>query len=178
MKVTYAGDHEKILLSVEKANQILINEDFYNRVSAHEAFDYTDEKPTDIASWFKLFDGVVIVKLYKSKNPFTRTLAYVSADYPDTVFINSRKLDRDAEEIVNTIIHESIHSLDNSLPNVSFGHGDNSSEGKGNSAPYWIGNLAERLLKGTMALDDDSISNDEIEFVEEEETIDPELIEN
>lgn len=176
MKVIYTGTNEKIIECVSASNVILGNEDLYRRIALHPQFDFTDERPADIAQWFRASEVSITVKLYKSRNPFSSATAYVSPQYPDTVFINSRKLDRSTADIVNTIIHECVHALDESLTGHRFGHGDNDSAGKGNSAPYWIGALAERIIRGSGLEDDSTIHRDELEFVEESETIDEESI--
>jgi len=144
----------------------------------HTDFDYTRETPADISNWIQSSTLNVTVKLHKSNDPDTRTLAYRISRYPNTLFVNSRKLDRDTEDIVNTIIHESVHAVDGSLTDAKFGHGDNSSADKGNSAPYWIGSLAERIARGSGMLDDSTIQDDPIEFIEEDEDIDERLIED
>ncbi len=48
------------------------------------------------------------------------------------------------------MIHENVHAVDNYNEQHRFGHGDNNSNGKRNSAPYWIekleGNMTYRAL--------------------------------
>ncbi len=117
----------------------------------------------------------VIIKLYKGSLG-SPTTAYVDDDYPNTVFLNSRKLDRDISEIVNTIVHECVHAVDAALTNVSFGHGDNNWRGKGNSAPYWIGNLAESILSGEKSVGDKAFFDRLPTVIEESVKIDKSLI--
>lgn len=78
---------------------------------------------------------------------YRKTFAYTDGRFPNTLFLNFKKLDREIEDIAATIIHESIHALDDAEATYTFGHGNNSSAGKDNTAPYWIGNLAYRILK-------------------------------
>jgi hypothetical protein len=88
----------------------------------------------------------LIVKLYKSKNPWSKAYGYFSPAKPDHIFLNTRKLNRSKGSIVSSLIHEMIHYVDDKNKNESYGHGDNSSLGKENTAPYWIDNLAESII--------------------------------
>ncbi|HVG28294.1 MAG TPA: hypothetical protein VM864_01105 [Pyrinomonadaceae bacterium] len=160
-----------------QANDVLGNDDFYKRIAKKADFTYTDESPKDIAGWVKESTLTVTVRLYPGK-PGSTTTAYVSSKYPNTIFLNSRKLGRDTPKIVNTIVHECVHSVDRSLPDARFGHGNNRRRGKQNSAPYWIGSLAERILKGVSSAKDHTIVNDPIRFVKEFEEIDESLIDD
>jgi hypothetical protein len=67
-------------------------------------------------------------------------------NYPNSLFYNSKKLWRNIGSIVNTIVHEYVHSVDGSS-GVDFGHGSQSSAGKNNFAPYWIGNKVEMFYE-------------------------------
>ena len=166
MNVIYLGRVEALHRFVRRANEVLVNTQFYERISKHVDFDYTEEKPGHIAGWIKQSTLTVKVKLYKPKDPDTITTAYVSSNYPNTIFINSYRLNRGTGKLVNTIIHEGVHAVDRSLPGKRFGHGDNRWQGKQNSAPYWIGKLAERIINGVKAEDDHSIVENEIEVME------------
>jgi hypothetical protein len=86
------------------------------------------------------------VKLYKSKNPFSKAYGYFSPSKPDHIFLNTRKLNRSKGSIVSSLIHEMIHYVDDKNKQESYGHGDNSPVGKENTAPYWIDNLAESII--------------------------------
>lgn len=65
------------------------------------------------------------------------------------IILNFKKLDPEIEDIAATIIDESIHTIDDAQETFTFGHGINSSVGKDNTAPYWFGNLAYRILKNS-----------------------------
>ena len=53
--------------------------------------------------------------------------------------------------MINTIVHECVHLADNNdNGKTNFGHGDNKSKGKKNSAPDWIGTLAEQYYQNEM----------------------------
>jgi hypothetical protein len=177
VRVVYSGTRPIVITVVAQANDVLGNNEFYKRIAKKDDFTYTDESPKDIAGWIKESTLTVTVRVYKGK-PGSPTTAYVDPKFPNTIFLNSRKLGRDTPKIVNTIIHECVHTVDRSLTNARFGHGDNRRRGKRNSAPYWIGRLAERILNGVSSAKDHTIVNDPIRFVEEAEEIDESLIED
>ncbi len=45
MKSQYNGNNQTVLSSVVQANDILVSEDFYNRIAAHNDFDYQTKAP-------------------------------------------------------------------------------------------------------------------------------------
>lgn len=73
---------------------------------------------------------------------------------------------QEVKAVANTLIHELIHSLDRKIEDARFGHGGNSSEGKDDSAPNWIGDLAQQMLQNEALVAEDK------PIVEETESID------
>lgn len=145
---TYKGDDQQIKNAIAKAKEILATPGFYDGIRVKKNFTHTSEPASDIADALKKAKLTVRVRGYKGGDD-TRTLAYVDGDFPTTIFINSSKTeDRKVLSITNTLIHETIHILDRSVPEARFGHGGNSSNGKKNSAPYWIGAYASKILSG------------------------------
>jgi len=88
----------------------------------------------------------IVVKTYRSKNPWSSALGYFSPSQPDHIFLNNRKLNRSKGSIVATLIHEMIHFCDYLNEVESYGHGDNSPSGKENTAPFYIDNIAESIV--------------------------------
>ena len=86
------------------------------------------------------------VKTYRSKNPWSSALGYFSPSKPDHIFLNNRKLNRTKGSIVATLIHEMVHYCDFLNEVESYGHGDNSPNGKENTAPFYIDNIAESMV--------------------------------
>ena len=86
------------------------------------------------------------VKLYKSKNPFSKAYGYFTPSKPDHIYLNTRKLNRSRGSIVSSLIHEMIHYCDHKNQFESYGHGNNDPQGKENTAPYWIDNLAQSII--------------------------------
>jgi len=87
-------------------------------------------------------EQVIYVKFYKSRNPFSKAYGYYTKSRPFDVNINTRKINRSTGSFVATLVHEMIHAVDGLDKEYNFGHGDNSSESKDDTAPYWIGSLA------------------------------------
>jgi hypothetical protein len=153
MKVKYNGKNEKLIDSVDFINDLFTLDEFYDEISRHPSFTYDDEgyTPKIVSKILKANESVVMVKTYKSKWRWSKANAYVSPKYKDTLFYNTRKLWRFRVDIINTIVHECVHVADHNDNNkTNFGHGDNKSNGKENSAPYWIGNLAGNYYKNEM----------------------------
>lgn len=146
MEVVYNGKNSKVLDCVDFINDLLKEDLFFDSIDKSHSFTHTEYEPQAISQLIKNDDNKIFIKLYKSKNPFTKANAYVSPNYKNTLFLNTRKLWRKEEDMINTIVHECVHVVDYSENGkIDFGHGDNYSKGKDNSAPYWIGNLAKTM---------------------------------
>lgn len=148
MQVVFFGSNDRVAQAVAAANKLLANDEFFERIRSHDAFSMATASPRQIADLMQGSAARVEVQLYKSRWPLSKALAYEDARYPNTVFLNSRRLDRSTASICATFIHECVHALDSSEPGLRFGHGDNNPNGKENTAPYWIGDLAYELISG------------------------------
>jgi hypothetical protein len=154
MKISFEDDHSGVSSAAKMANDILINATFYNRIKAHNNFDLCTASPSVIADLIQSSNLVFMVNIFYPNVfqaiKYRKTLAFTDPRYPNMLFLNFKKLNREIESIAATIIHEAIHALDDEQVQFTFGHGNNSSVGKENTAPYWIGNLAFKILKGDM----------------------------
>jgi hypothetical protein len=152
MKITFNDEHNNVQHAVQMANSVLANEDFYKRIRQVTKFDLSTSTPAIIADLINNSHLDFKVELFYPSGwraiKYRKTFAYTDGNYPNTLFLNLRKLDREIEDKAATIIHESIHALDDECVEYTFGHGNNSSRGKDNTEPYWIGNLAYQILKG------------------------------
>lgn len=151
MKIIFNDENLNIQQAVQMANSILKNEDFYEKIRQISKFDLSTATPYVIADLIANSNLEFKIELFYPSGwkamKYRKTFAYTDGNYPNTLFLNLKKLDREIEDIAATIIHEGIHALDNECINYTFGHGNNSSIGKDNTAPYWIGNLAYQILK-------------------------------
>lgn len=148
MTITFSGNHVLVREAAALTNQLLQDTAFFEGIRQHDGFDMSTASPIQIADLMQSSNAVVTVELYKSKNPFSKVLAYEDSRYPNMVFLNSRRLKRSVASICNTIVHECVHALDAAEKGLRFGHGDNYAHGKENTAPYWIGDLAEEVISG------------------------------
>jgi len=171
----YEGDSHLINNCVKIANELVLDENFRERIRECE-FDMATcdgvviaEDIRKAAEYRKISLGFpmypasenvgktkhfvdyipvhpIIVKTYRSKNPWSSALGYFSPSQPDHIFLNNRKLNRSKGSIVATLIHEMIHFCDYLNEVDSYGHGDNSPAGKENTAPFYIDNIAESIV--------------------------------
>jgi hypothetical protein len=65
---------------------------------------------------------------------------YLAAYRAGTAFINQNTLEDSTCSLINSLVHEYMH-------HYGYGHGDNSSEGKEGSVPYYFGSRAEELCE-------------------------------
>ncbi len=155
MKIIFKERFPIVEEAVNKVNRLLNNEAFFNGIAACGVFHMSTARPDIIANLMKQSNLEFKVVLFRPSffqvMRYRKTFAFTDERYPDTVFLNVQKLDREVEDIAATIIHESIHALDQSIDAYEFGHGDNSPVGKESTAPYWIGGFAYRMLKGNLS---------------------------
>ena len=85
---------------------------------------------------------------------YSKAIAVAKGD--GKIRLNRFKLNRDVSSIVNTLIHELVHVVDHH-EEWSAGHNGNSPLGKGRTAPYLIGELAEIFYKTGRLLSDEEI---------------------
>ena len=151
MKITFNGEEFVVLQAVLEANAVLKNSEFYEIVAQHDQFDMANISPALIAGLMEASNLQFNVEVFRPTIfnffKYYKTYAYTDGAYPNTLFLNANKLNRQPAEIAATIIHETVHAVNNTT-SYEFGHGDNTSVGKENTAPYWIGNLAYLLLTG------------------------------
>jgi hypothetical protein len=151
VQVTFSEDNEIIMTAVEQANSLLSNEQFYNRIEQKDKFDLSTATPAQVANSIESSNLTFHVEIFYPNFlnfKYRKTLAYTDGRFPNRLFLNFKKLDRSTESIAATIIHETIHAVDDAEHLYTFGHGNNSPVGKENTAPYWIGNLAHQMLTG------------------------------
>lgn len=143
----YKGNIKSIKEATAAANELFYNSHFTDTIAAKESFDMSTAKPSYIATSIRNTSNVKTnVKTYRSRNPWSRAIAYFTANRPNDINLNTRKLNRTKGSIVATLWHERIHQLDNLDPVHYYGHGNNSPRGKQNTAPYWIDNLAQSII--------------------------------
>jgi hypothetical protein len=155
MLVVFKVKLPKVEIATEMANALLVNSEFIQKIRDKDSFDMSTASPQVIADLIEASRLEMEIKLFyptgENDLKYIKTFAFTNRKMPNILFLNLKKLNRTTESIAATIIHECIHVIDNAASEYTFGHGDNSSKGKGNTAPYWIGNLANKMLHANAA---------------------------
>jgi hypothetical protein len=136
---------------------VLESDEFWQIVVAKDQFDLTNLSVAEIVNRIRSSTAQATIRLWTPNVSlyllkYRHTNAMVDPGKPGFVFYHSRKLNRSVAAIVNTLVHEYIHVVDHFGDGNSvgeFGHGDQSSAGKQNTAPYWIGEQAYRFHSGS-----------------------------
>jgi len=141
------ANNEKLEKCLGACEQLLDNPKFWTTIDRHPSFEMADVPPMVVSSVVEVFvkNNDINIRLYTSKNPWSKANGYFTPARPHDINLNTRKLWRTVGSISSTIIHEIVHMADSDR-DLSFGHGNNSPVGKENCAPFWIDNLAEAMI--------------------------------
>ncbi len=123
--------------TVRISNCVLNHPDFKKRVEAIDKFDYSDLNGVQVYAAYSNGSRVGL-RVYKSKNPWSKAIATTYGNDKEFFYLNTRKNPRDYGSMVNTSLHEAGHLK-------GFSHGDNSSVGKENSVNYKVGSIAQEV---------------------------------
>ena len=176
MQVVSITAHPDVAAACAQANGLLHNPVFFDAIAAHAPFDQdahgtpATATPAQISALMQGLALVFQVDMFVphgllQKTKYHKTQAYTDPAQPNTLFLNGTWIAQQAPstaELAATIIHECVHAANTADPDPAheFGHGDNSSKGKDNTAPYWIGSYAYSLLSGqpmaALVFDDDA----------------------
>ena len=128
------------------ANDVLQNDDFYAHISKHAGFHLADISPDHIAELLRKTRIEMNISLYYALSPLKNFDGFDDMEQPRNIHLNAWKIDRSPASICNTIIHSCVHAVNAHHNEYYFGHGDNRLAGKANTAPYWIGALAQTMV--------------------------------
>jgi len=138
------GREDKTTVAVKYANKYFTDEHEFYRHYMNVDFqpDMSDVKLHEVIYLMGKYmqnESIEVIKWYP-KWRWTKAIATTMGD--GKIRLNARTMDREKGDIVETLVHETVHIVDNSCNEISFGHGDNSPKGKEKTAPYLIGQLA------------------------------------
>jgi hypothetical protein len=136
----------KVGEAVLLANELLQSEAFYKKIAAHSHFDLADIDTETIAGMLRETQLKMSVALYYAFNSQTNIDGYDDPESPCQIHLNIWKINRSPASICNSIIHACVHAVNEYNKYFTFGHGDGSLHGKENTAPYWIGALAQQMV--------------------------------
>jgi|GEM_PF-1975598 len=138
----------RVTEAINLANDLLQNPEFYYQVAAHPGFDRSDVSPEVIAGLLCETQVKISVGLYYAKDAHRNIDIYDDLLDPSMVHLNIWTINRSAASICNSIIHGCIHAVNAYNMHYEFSHSDGSPAANHNTAPYWIGALAQRIVAG------------------------------
>ena len=144
----YDGEPEFIGEAVKIANSVLSNEKFYKEIAKKKDFDESDITGKVLSNLIKMSTVEAQIEIYKSFWPWSASNAYTTPQQPDRIRLNERKFDdiTSAEQWAVTIVHEYVHLVDFETAEYDFGHGSNKRANKENTAPYWVEEVANKII--------------------------------
>ncbi len=156
MRASFTGQDSGLRVAAAYINDRLnVDESFWRRIRTKPKFDNATISSAEIERRLRTANSTITIQLWKPKpshaDMYKNTIALVDSGHPRKLFYHTKFVDRAVGQKVNTIVHEYVHSVDafdDGDPGRQMGHGDNSARGKGDTAPYWIGDLAERIYRG------------------------------
>ncbi len=144
--IVYKGINETVRSAVTCTNNLFTYPPFIRAIGKNTKFDMANITPQKIADMIQETDLQLSIDLYMPL-PFAKD-AYTYDDplNPAMIHMNKRTLNRPVHSLCNTLVHQCVHALNAAHPDCYFGHGDNNPDGKDNTAPYWIANLAQKMI--------------------------------
>lgn len=153
MRLAYTGLMPNLRNAAIFINNLDGNPDFWHEIRDKGRFAYSDWSSQRVERTFAAYRETVRIQLWEFENQATN--AATDPGHPHRIYYARQKTGRSVPNIVNTLVHELVHNCDmfgDQSADRDFGHGDQSPEGKGDSAPWWIGALAERYCREEKAI--------------------------
>ena len=146
IQIQYEGYDSTIQTAVSNVNVLLQSSDFYEAIRRHKRFDLANVPPAWIADLLEASDITMHIDFYFSIHPFSKSMTVDNPKNPTIIYLNRWSLGRSLDGLCNALVHQCIHAVNANFQQYSFGHGNNSTEGKENTAPYWIADLAQKMI--------------------------------
>jgi|GEM_PF-6971998 len=140
----FSGRSASIMKAVEKANEILASDTFYETIAALPQMSNTTLSSPEIAKILKKTDQKITIHTYW--NPFgapTKTLNSYRFE------VNRRKISSVTAYAVNTLINETIHVIALLGNQINFSNSEHYHEEEENAFPWRIGEIAEIISRKT-----------------------------
>jgi len=142
----YKGNMANISYAVDVYNLLLDFGYIEMWLTQKDKYDYTEATGDELAIAHQIFknsENSYVDGKYLWKPWHRNTLAYHS---DGMLIINLKKISSFAG-LVGTCAHENEHFFDHIIENMDFGHGSDSSVGKENTVPYYIGIQAKLFIQ-------------------------------
>lgn len=150
VNIIYHGSNLVLIDALFRTNLLLEEDFFYQAISEHRSFDMANVSASTISELLK--ESTLRMTIDTYIRPWSKADTYDNPNEPTTIYLNQWRINRSIPDFCNIFMHQVVHAVNAENPQYEFGHGDNSPVGKENTAPYWIGSLAERMIKGAKKL--------------------------
>lgn len=153
MRAVFGGNDPGLCEAAAAITALGERTDFWDAIRAHGSFAFSTISPDEIVRRLQVETRPIRVFLWQPRpdraEDYRNTVAVTNPDEPFVLHYHVAFLSNSVPQKINTIVHEFIHNVDDhdNDPGEQMGHGDNDWRGKADSAPYWIGGLAQRLYE-------------------------------
>jgi len=161
--IKYSGKSSTIQKAVLQANRLLRSREFYERISLHPFFDRANIQPYIISNLLKTTSIKMNIKFYYSQPP-GKANSFDDIINPRNIQLNVWTMERPVASLCNTMLHACVHAVNAEFPTYQFGHNCIEEKDAANTAPYWIGNLAQKMVLGDETTDEISLHEENIEM--------------
>ena len=146
LTLIYTGSNNNVAGAVQKANEILNSTSFYEQIRKIAKFDHSSLTGQQVAD--RIQSASQHIRVVRKIKP----IANASTKTSDKIKISRSLFGLDSTGkfvlsiAVNTLIHETVHAVDFLNTGSEFTHDGNRSDGQENTAPWMIGDIAERMV--------------------------------
>jgi len=146
LTLIYTGSNNNVAGAVQKANEILNSTSFYEQIRKIAKFDHSSLTGQQVAD--RMQSASQQIRVVRKIKP----IANASTKTSDKIKISRSLFGLDSTGkfvlsiAVNTLIHETVHAVDFLNTGSEFTHDGNRSDGQENTAPWMIGDIAERMV--------------------------------
>lgn len=145
--LVYNGSNKGVIEAVKKANEILNDKNFYQEIRKVKQFDHSKLTGIEVAN--KMENAKHHVKIVRRIKPIANASTTTSnkIKVSRSLFGDDDNGKFDLAAAVNTLIHETVHAVDFLDKGDEFTHDGNEAAGQEKTAPWVIGEIAEKMVK-------------------------------
>jgi len=140
----FSGRSASVMKAVEKANEILASDTFYETIAALPQMSNTTLSSAEIAKILKTTDRKITVDTFW--NPFGATTKTMNSYRFD---VNTNKISCVTAYAVNTLINQTIQVIALLGNKINFSNSEHYNEEEENAFPWRIGEIAEIITRKT-----------------------------
>lgn len=152
IQIQYEGLDNNLQAAVRNVNLLFQSSEFYETIRKHSKFDLANVPPGWIADLLEAANLNLQVEFYFTIHPYSKAITCDNPKNPEVIYMNRWNINKPVAMICTALMHQCIHAANSNFSQYYFGHGDNNMEGKENTAPIWISELAQKMVsKGHLA---------------------------